>query len=916
MVILITLLFASLLSCSFEKTRVTENPFDPLSFKEFVEPDFPFFSTYIDARKIGVGFPENNVVSRGLVILLDDSSYVCFDRDLLRWSVAWTGEGLTKSMLPEVSYRDFFNKKNSVPLVAGKPDLANGIYPGWSRGKRIFNEVRPKGQYSEGFTWGALQKSYGHWNGVYVYGSKVVLSYDISGTEIFEMPGSVRHGDETIYTRALEVGASEDTLFLNATELIGGIDEKSDGENSYIYYGEKRDSVVAVSVVSEGSLSKPLVAVTEGRHLSVSFPPSNLNRKATVFLWKGAVKDLEKFHFVRDTTRVGMPMFNEGGSMRWNDEVLTKGKLGVDTASFVTDLLTLPIPNPWKRNIRVMDIAFMDNNKAAVTTFEGDVWILSGIDDKLESLTWRRFASGLYEPMSIEVYKEDIYVYGKEGIIRLHDLNGDGEADYYENFSDVMQQSAESYEWASDMVISEKHSIIISKGGGLTARPGITKTMTEGFRAGSNHAGVVMRISLDGKQSEVLASGFRAPYLGFDPISGALTATDQQGNYVPSTPIYVIDSGDYFGVPATKHREDSPDPKRPLSWIPHRVDRSPGSQVWVTSDKMGPLNQSLLHFSFGRPGLFKVLIDSTSKGLQGGVVSINSYYSTPVIKGEIGPLDGQLYMAGFNLFGSSSKGISAIQRLRYTGKNSYIPNGIKTGKQGIMLSFDSQLDAIEAFNLFNYRVKRWNYKRTKHYGSGHFTMDGEAGEEVLPVVGSYLSADKKSVLLLILDIKEVDQMEVLYTLKASDGTLLNDGVWLSVNYVESLDLELFGFEGVDLSKLDLNGVEMSSLMKYDPPITRDRGKELFEKMGCLGCHSPGTETAGMYGPPFKGLYGSERKMTDGSTIQADDSYLRESILEPEKKIVEGYEAEMPSFQGILSEPDIDALLLYIMYLKY
>ncbi|GAB4000289.1 hypothetical protein GCM10028807_52800 [Spirosoma daeguense] len=902
--------------CKSATLPITENNFDTLSFQSFVEPDFPFISTYLDARRLGKIFPDDNVVARGLVIHLDDSAYVCFDQDLLRWSVAWSGKSLTRSMLPDVSYRDFFNKKNTVPLVAGQPDIATGIYPGWAARKPILNEIRPKEQYREGFTWGPLPTDYGRWKGSYVYGNKVILAYSIAGTDIVEMPGCIRQGKAIVYTRALEVGASSDTLFLNAAEIRGGTKAVSDGNTAYIYYGTHQDSVIAVSSKQSGTNGVTTVQVIGGRYVNVSFPSANQPRKATVYIWKGLAKDLNHFRYMLDTARIDLPDFRKGGHSHWPDEVFTKGKIASDTAAFVTDLLTLPIPNPWKRNARVTDIAFLDEQRAAVTTFEGDVWLVSGIDQQLKHLSWKRIASGLYEPMSIEVYKGQLYIFGKAGIVRLHDLNGDGEADFYENFCDLMHQSAESYEWAADMVISKKYGILIAKGGGVTARPGITKTLTEGFRAGSNQSGVVMRISLDGKQAELISTGFRAPYLGFHPVTGLLTATDQQGNYVPSTPIYLLEKGDFFGVPATSHRTDRPKPKRPLTWIPHRIDRSAGGQVWVTSQAMGPLNSTLLHFSFGRPGLFRVLIDSTSQGLQGAVAPINAYYSTPILKGAIGPRDGQLYMAGFNLFGSSSKGISAIQRLRYTGKNSYMPNQFEAGRQGIIISFDSALDTRKATDPSSYRVKRWNYKRTKAYGSGHFKLDGTPGEEILPVLESYLSADKKKILLLIPDMQEVDQMEILYKVTASDGKSLSDGVWLSVNQVDNLNVQAQGFTKVDLTKLKLSREQFSALVKYDTPITRERGKELFEKMGCIGCHSSGTETAGMYGPPFKGLYGSIRKMADGSTLEANEAYLKESILEPSKKVVKGYDAEMPSFRGVLSDSDIEALLLYIMYLKY
>src|SRR5690606_22417970 len=112
---------------------------------------------------------------------------------------------------------------------------------------------------------------------------------------------------------------------------------------------------------------------------------------------------------------------------------------------------------------------------------------------------------------------------------------------------------------------------------------------------------------------------------------------------------------------------------------------------------------------------------------------------------------------------------------------SYMVSGFQSGRQGILLSFDSELSAASATDIENFRVKRWNYKRTEHYGSGHFKLDGSPGEEVLPVLASYLSRDKKSVLLLVPEMKEIDQMEVMYTLTAQDGQHVNDGLWFTVH---------------------------------------------------------------------------------------------------------------------------------------
>src|SRR6266446_1124657 len=72
-----------------------------------------------------------------------------------------------------------------------------------------------------------------------------------------------------------------------------------------------------------------------------------------------------------------------------------------------------------------------------ISTLGGDVWIVSGIDQSLTKLHWRRFATGLYQAVGLKIINGEIYVLGRDQITRLHDLNGDGEADFYENFNNA-----------------------------------------------------------------------------------------------------------------------------------------------------------------------------------------------------------------------------------------------------------------------------------------------------------------------------------------------------------------------------------------------------------------------------------------------------------------------------------------------
>src|SRR5690625_5422674 len=91
---------------------LSHNHYDSLELAPFVEPDFPYITTSMDLRDMAPHLPQDNVVSRGIVVLLDDSTYACFDTDLLRWAVGWTGEFISLTGMAQISYDDFFNKKN------------------------------------------------------------------------------------------------------------------------------------------------------------------------------------------------------------------------------------------------------------------------------------------------------------------------------------------------------------------------------------------------------------------------------------------------------------------------------------------------------------------------------------------------------------------------------------------------------------------------------------------------------------------------------------------------------------------------------------------------------------------------------------------------------------------------------------
>jgi cytochrome c oxidase subunit 2 len=91
------------------------------------------------------------------------------------------------------------------------------------------------------------------------------------------------------------------------------------------------------------------------------------------------------------------------------------------------------------------------------------------------------------------------------------------------------------------------------------------------------------------------------------------------------------------------------------------------------------------------------------------------------------------------------------------------------------------------------------------------------------------------------------------------------------------------------------------------------GQQLFQTLGCVSCH--GANGEGGRGPTLAGLFGRDVRLGNGQTVRADEAYIRESILNPQAKLVEGFGPIMPTFQGQVSEDQLVQLLAFIKSLQ-
>jgi glucose/arabinose dehydrogenase len=548
-----------------------------------------------------------------------------------------------------------------------------------------------------------------------------------------------------------------------------------EGEIAVLKDGER---CLAVSASGEGVSLK----LVEGGQVRLEVAPAKATRQFKVTLWNGPAAALPRFQAAAKAPakRVDFAALTKGGPARWTTPVTTQGKLGTGNEPYVVDTLTVPETNPWNSWIRCGGFDFFKDGRVALCSVSGDVWVISGIDATLGKLTWKRYATGLFQPLGLKIVDEKVYVLGRDQITRLHDLNGDGEADYYECFNNDVAIGAHYHEFALNLETDSRGNFYFIKGGNLG-------------EASHPHHGCLLRVSKDGSRLDVVATGHRAPNgLSVGPHD-EITTSDNEGNWVPSSRVNWIAPGGFYGHVFTAHRDPEPtDYDRPLLWLPHQMDNSSGGQVWVTSDRWGPFQGGLLHSSYGKCDLFSVLYEKVDGQMQGAAVKFPLKFDTGIMRGRFSPRDGQLYAAGLRVWQSSGAREGAFQRVRYTGKPVHLPQAFHVKKNGLEITFTAPLDPETARDAQNYSVDEWNYKWAKEYGSKLYSVHdaekalgdkGQAvyrGEEV-EIKTITLSPDKRTVFLELAEVRPVMQMRIRYNIDAADGTGMRQEIYNTIN---------------------------------------------------------------------------------------------------------------------------------------
>jgi cytochrome c2 len=519
-----------------------------------------------------------------------------------------------------------------------------------------------------------------------------------------------------------------------------------------------RPDVLAAALV--GGPEAARWQVTDDGNIRLRLPAQARPARCKILLWSGPREALPDFVALVQASAppADLEPLTHGGPPRWPEKVLTHGHLGTNEGPYAIDTLTEPDANPWHSWMRFGGVDFFPEGKrAALCTWNGDVWIVSGVDGDLRDLTWQRIATGLFQPLGLQVVDGQIYVLGRDQITRLHDLNGDGEIDFYENFNNDCMTSEHFHEFALDLKVGPDGNFYY------------IKCACHGVPAKHPHHGTLMRVSRDGSKLEVVARGFRAANgLGVGP-HGEFTSIDNQGYWMPGNRVNWIKPGGWYGNQWAWNPQGRTNYDEPLCWMHNFVDRSGGTQLWVPTDQWGPFRDDVITISYGMGHIFLLLKEEVNGLMQGAVTRFPLEFETGAMRGVWHPQSGQLYTAGLYGWAGNKTRAGGFYRVRYTGKPLHMAKSLHFVRDGVVLGFTDPLDPKSATDPGNYNVTAWNYKWTINYGSPDFKLNGQEGRDTWPVAAATLSADRKTVFLKVPEAQRVMQLHVVFNLAFADG---------------------------------------------------------------------------------------------------------------------------------------------------
>ena len=680
-------------------------------------------------------------VDKGIAIKVGDKAQatVCFNTELLGYNAAWAG--------------GFLNMKanryglTSWPDPKGNMIFVNGNAVGWSH-NADWNDPRENKR-------GPLPRQRAKYRGLYRHGERVALHYSVGDTTVLESPWAGEAGGQPFLSRTFEIGATDRSLsclVVSATDMIAGQVNPTTAK----LVNDSR--AIWVRALGQGA-----TLGVSGKRILLNIAPGKAKRLAKVLICnseEGLNQAVTQHATIESPAR-----FTKGGPGIWQP-LKTKGVVGKARGAFAIDTIRLPFDNPWKALLFTAGHDFLKDRSALVATVHGDIWRLTGIDATLESVTWTRYATGLFQPLGLKVVNDRGHVIGRDQITRLHDFNGDGEADYYENFNNDVFATGGGHSFNTNLETDSKGNFFFTK-----------------CAEGNPHGGTVLRVSADGSKLDVYATGFRNPNgMGVSPHD-IVTVGDQQGGWVPETRVDATREGGFYGYIPMHHRANKPQTYDvPFAFVPRVMDNSAGGQLWVPAGHWGALGGKMVHLSYGRCTAMIGIPDRSNKS-QGAMINLPGRYLSGAMRGRFNPHDGHMYVSGLRGWQTSAVHDGCFQRLRLVGGPLRLPIDYATTPGRIELTFDTALDRELAEDPESYSLEQWNYLWSSQYGSKDWSIlnPKKNGRDPVLIEAAKLKQDNRTVVLTVPGLTKAMQFELKYDMDDAGGELVRGSMAGTIN---------------------------------------------------------------------------------------------------------------------------------------
>ncbi|MBK1883118.1 hypothetical protein JIN85_11870 [Luteolibacter pohnpeiensis] len=469
------------------------------------------------------------------------------------------------------------------------------------------------------------------------------------------------------------------------------------------------------------------------------------------------------------------------------------------------------IKTPAGVDSQVGAMGALPDGRLAVAFHRGELMIYQPKDD-----TWTLFGSGLQEPLGMLVESPDkILVMQRAELTRLTDTDGDGKADRYETVYDDFGMTGNYHEFSYGPVKDKEGNLYVVLGVASNGSPirkeirgefsnigelsreemteapgkdwGKFKDKSGRMYSRASYRGWLMKISPDGSV-EPYASGFRSPNgIGFD-AKGRLLVTDNQGDWRPTSPLYNITEGGFYGHPASLVWSKGWKGKDPLKMDVSKLDKmqvpaagyfpqgelanSPTQPIVVPEGAMpeGMTGETIVG-EMNQNTLIRVLDDEVDGTFQTGLVPFLK--DSPLGHGNhrlAFTTDKSLYVGKTAL---SWAGGTGITRIRWNGKQFFTVDKIKALPDGFALKFSEPVDPKSVSGL---KMERHTYEYHADYGSP------KIDEKTITIDDTELSSDGLTLTLKTGPLKQnyLHQL-ILGHLHSKDGSNLMGGqIWYQV----------------------------------------------------------------------------------------------------------------------------------------